>query len=82
MEYEIKFTRTFSRDLRRQVDSFREYRSEKAVEKLTNSVFATASRLKTGAFIGQKTEMKEFRSILIPYDFRIYYKVRNIKEII
>ncbi len=75
MAYEINPTRVFRDKLLYQIANFREYRSDDVAQIFYDGLLYKIGMISKSPYIGQESKIKEARSIRIPFDFRLYYRV-------
>ncbi len=75
MVREIIFSDFFLDELSQQIEQARNYRSAKSARRLYDSVFEMCEKLKQHPEIGRKSNKPNVRSIGLPFDYRMYYRL-------
>ncbi len=83
MAYKIKYTPSFRSDLLDQLERFKLFRSERSAEQFYDSITHNIRKLSSNPRIGQISHVssEKIHSIRTDYDFRIYYRISQTKEV-
>ena len=79
MAYRIDWSDAFAQALADQLESFRQYRSEQKYKLLIEAVFDMSELLKQHPSMGRLCGNDGIHSVMLPFDFRMYYSITKIQ---